>query len=347
MLSSMCYVACNIYISAGLPVYRPALVKLLENAQQLCAQANKNGKHHVAVVHAFSDPSYDRSSFHIAGSPVAVTSVASSIAAKALRSIAPLKQRHQQLQSDLEHPTVGLVDHISILPLGNHNASELMTLEEWQDIASDFDVKKNKDLPVSSLPSGWVALTIGQFLKSSFSVDVLFYGHAHSKGKSLSTVRREDTDFFRSLPDVNTTTCDFGKCTIGAPPEFVENYNIRLTKDCPRPTALSMTRFIRERDGGLPFVEALTLPYKDNRFEVACNLLNPRISSSKAIDDRAAAFFSKKNLEYASMVGASYRVGPTEAQCLQALMEQSSDKYSLLEEGNQRLLQQFQTCFDD
>jgi hypothetical protein len=34
--------------------------------------------------------------------------------------------------------------------------------------------------------------------------------------------------------------------------------------------ALSLTRALREQDGGLPCVEALTLPYSKGQFEVAC-----------------------------------------------------------------------------
>jgi glutamate formiminotransferase len=341
---SKCFVACNIYISAGLPRYGQVLVKLLEDAQRLCALTNKNEKQQVTIVHAFSDPSYDRSSFHIAGSPVAVTSIASSIASNALQSIAPLK--HQQLQSNLEHPTVGLVDHISVLPLENHNDYQLMTLEEWQELAAEFNLEKSNDFPAVSLPSGWVARTIGQNLKSAFSVDVLFYGHAHSKGKPLATVRRESTPFFRSLPDINGAASDFGKCIIGAPPEFVENYNIRSTKDFPKQTALLMTRFIRERDGGLPFVEALTLPYKQNRYEVACNLLNPKVTSSKAVDDRVLKFFSQNKSDSRSWVEASYLVGTTEEQCLRVL-EQTNNNSSAQEEIDQRVLRQFKACFDD
>jgi glutamate formiminotransferase len=338
---SKCYIACNIYISAGLPRYGQVLAKLLEDAQRLCALTNQNEKQQVTIVHAFSDPSYDRSSFHIAGSPVAVTSIASSIASNALQSIAPLKHQHQhqQLQSNLEHPTVGLVDHISVLPLENHNDYQLMTLEEWQELAGEFKFEKSDDFPAVSLPSGWVARTIGQNLKSAFSLDVLFYGHAHSKGKPLAAVRRE-SNFFRSLPDTNGAASEFGKCTIGAPPEFVENYNIRLAKDCPKQTALLMTRFIRERDGGLPFVEALTLPYTHNRYEVACNLLQPKVTSSKAIDDRVLKFDSQ------SWVEASYLVGTTEEQCLRVL-EQTKNKSSAQEEIDQRVLRQFKACFDD
>eukprot|EP00980_Cylindrotheca_fusiformis_P027806 scaffold22560_cov135-Cylindrotheca_fusiformis.AAC.17 len=343
-----CFVACNIYISAGLKNYRAVLVNLLEDAQKLCAQAsNKEKEQYATIVHAFTDPSYDRSSFHISGSPLAVTAVASGLASNAFRSIAPLKQEYQQeVRSNLEHPTVGLVDHITILPLGKHNSSELITFEEWQDLCGEFKIEKTNDLPSSSLPSGWVARTIGQDLASSFPVEVLFYGYAHFMRKPLAEVRRESTAFFRSLP--KTASSDFGKCTIGAPPEFVENYNIRLSKECPKQTALSLTKFLRERDGGLPFVEALTLPYKHNRFEVACNLLSPAVTSSSHIDDRVVKFFFQNSMDVHSMVQASYRVGTTEEECLQALeLEQGNRNSSLRNERNRMVLQKFKACFDD
>ena len=77
--------------------------------------------------------------------------------------------------------------------------------------------------------------------------------------------------------------------TIGAPDSFVENFNIRL--QCQdRKIARSLTRELREMDGGFPFVEALTLPYGPGHWEVACNLL--RLVSNRRNACHDAVFFS-------------------------------------------------------
>ncbi|CAM9734659.1 unnamed protein product, partial [Sphacelaria rigidula] len=64
-----------------------------------------------------------------------------------------------------------------------------------------------------------------------------------------------------------------GVATIGCTP-MVTNYNILLdTKSLP--LAAAVTRSVREKDGGLPWVEALSLVQADGMYEVACNLLRP------------------------------------------------------------------------
>jgi hypothetical protein len=93
-LSKTCMVACNIYVSAGTPHYAPFLLQLLEDAQQHCRQLRHNtsdknsshsNNHSLTVVHAYADGPYDRSSFHVAGSPCLVADIASRIATRAVQ----------------------------------------------------------------------------------------------------------------------------------------------------------------------------------------------------------------------------------------------------------------------
>jgi glutamate formiminotransferase len=339
---SKCFVACNIYISAGLPRYGPFLIRLLEDAQQQCL----NSQQLVAVVHAFSDVSYDRSSFHLAGTPMEVASVASKIASQVLKELPLLKETAEgsSTKDNLEHPQVGLVDHISILPLAEHNSHPLMTLEEWaaqtkSDLSQTSTNKASNDMPLKILPSGWAARFICHELDSL--VHVLFYGHAHVEGKSLATVRRESTSFFCAP----STACPkVSYCTIGATPEFVENYNIRLAPEIDsKKTAQALTRWVRERDGGLPFVEALSLPYSQGRYEVACNLLNPKVTSAQTIDERVNDFM-KMEKSPSLNIETSYRVGTTEQQCLRALEDIESNKGNV-KKYNADVLKQFQSYF--
>jgi hypothetical protein len=170
-LSKTCLVACNIYVSAGLPHYAPFLLQLLEDAQQHCRQLRRytsdessshSNDHSLAVVHAYADGPYDRSSFHVAGSPCLVADLASRIATRAVQTLSSL--RHEvasDATTGTPHPTVGLVDHMAVLPLAHND--EPLAAEEWIE-ASDglfsIDIlSKNKDdiVPSRTVPSGWVA----------------------------------------------------------------------------------------------------------------------------------------------------------------------------------------------
>ena len=84
-----------------------------------------------------------------------------------------------------------------------------------------------------------------------------------------------------------------------------------------------MTRWFRERDWGLLFVEALTLPYSNNRFEVACNLLSPKVASAQDVINRVEEFFPDKTTKD-DFLETCYRVGTTEEQCLQALKQHAT-----------------------
>jgi glutamate formiminotransferase len=312
---SKCFVACNVYVSAGLPQHGPFLLQLLDDAQDLCRRSKKSHDDKIAIVHAFADGPYDRSSFHVAGSPNLVTDVASMLATRAVKSLSALRQASMTSTGNTAHPTVGLVDHVAVLPLSRNEDS--LTLQEWNEVyggLKDDSTKNGEDMPPSkTIPSGWVARDIGHALESA-GVNVFFYGHAHANQIPLATVRRESTQFFRSLPSSEGSVLG-GQATVGAPMHFNENYNIRLTSQCTKAVAQSLTKFVRERDGGLLFVEALTLPYSQNRFEVACNLLHPRQTSTSHI----AAKMQEWEESHGNLVETAYRVGTTEIQCLEAL----------------------------
>ena len=325
-------VACNIYVSAGgHPNHRDFLLGLLGETQELCRRKNKNAQatepksldQRVVVVHAFRDGPYDRSSFHLAGAPDMVADVGSSLAERAVKTLIDLETAGQNsMGSNSEqsvgkrHPTVGLVDHVSVLPLDEKKA----------------DSGKNEI-------TGSVAQTIGKSLKS-LGADVLYYGDAHPSGKELAQVRRDSTKFFEDNKPAsnggrwdetnsagkNSTTIPVGQATVGAPHQFVENFNIRLRSGVPKAVARTLTECVRERGGkGLPFVEALTLAYGQDQYEVACNLLNPSVTSAGDIEDRAKAWEQQQEGGNASgLIDTAYRVGTTNDMCLEALRDVSS-----------------------
>jgi len=335
-------IACNVYVSAGKISHRALLLDLLEKTQEHCLclnMKNNSPKQRVVVVHAFSDGPYDRSSFHIAGMSDLVSIVGSALAVSAIEAMlsfgpASDKEDSRRLRNEKEspHPTVGLVDHVSVLPLNdiiktkNNAGSRNMNVDSCRkNGGGDCD---------DETITGSVARKIGDAL-SSKNVNILYYGTSHPEGTPLATVRRESTRFFHSDGGGSTSDGELGsenndisvgQTTVGAPDRFVENYNIRLRRKVSRATARSLTENIRERSGiGLPKVEALTLAYGPNQYEVACNLLDPSVTSAEDIEQRMRMWENQQELlqdqRYLGLVDTSYRVGTTSEMCLNALRE--------------------------
>ena len=134
---------------------------------------------------------------------------------------------------------------------------------------------------------------------------------------------------------------------IGAPVELVENYNIRLTRYATGSQARRLAKRLRGRDGGLPGVEALTLPYKGDCWEVACNLLHPTRkppSGASTLDmDRVVKEWEQEEDSQpwqsktvgeamTTLVDNAYRVGTTSTQCLDVLASLTSDTSQQQEE---------------
>jgi hypothetical protein len=325
-------VACNIYVSAGRPHYAPLMLTLLQDAQDHCSRLKAKGDgiaEPIVMVHAYADGPYDRSSFHLAGTPSHVAAVAGNLATSAVKYLLDYQgQNYSSTNSDNStgttvHPTVGLVDHIAVMPLKETN--EDFTLDQVYNL---LPLTQDEDMPDCTVPSGWVARSLGHAMEYA-GANVLYYGSAHPQQTPLATVRRESTPFFKSLPPDHHSipASAAGQATVGAPPRFAENYNLRLSPRVSHKQARTLTKRVRERNGGLLGVEALTLAYSDNRWEVACNLLRPDLASAQDIQ----AVVDTWELEQQAVTGADeklvergYRVGTTVGQCLEALERTTS-----------------------
>lgn len=312
MARTAAYVACNIYVSAGRPARSTVLLDALSKAQARCRVLRQDeGGQKVALIHAFADAPYDRSSFHLAGSSELVSDVASQIATQAILELSAANASTGDCsgyddEGKSRHPFVGIVDHISVMPLKSLQGSN-----------DDEDGRK----------TGSAAQTIGKAL-SKVGAKVYYYGYADPNNTPLAKVRRERTAFFKSggvwaKTETEDESSRYGICTVGAPPNFVENFNVRLSQQCSKEVAKTLTKTLRERDGGIVGVEALTLPYSENRFEVACNLLQPLEGTATMVDDAAREWARANGGE--SMIDEAYRVGTTEQQCLQVLSLQGDD----------------------
>ena len=111
-------IACNLYVSTA---HRTLLMALLHQAQRHCTAVEN-----AIVVHAYADTVYKRSSFHLAGHAEAVSAVASDIAVTAIQELRKQQStttsngsaiQSEEEQAVVDHPNVGLVDHISMMPL--------------------------------------------------------------------------------------------------------------------------------------------------------------------------------------------------------------------------------------
>jgi hypothetical protein len=382
---SQSLVACNVYVSAGgKPNHAVMLLNLLKQAQDHCQRlderntATSRAVQHddtsaanstasidhqtvaskAAIVHAYTDPVYNRSSFHLAGTAANVAAMASSLATQAVQVLRKAQQQKDQDDPAFHHPFVGLVDHVTVMDLievkGNVGATLEPPSPSLSTTGTDGGTPVDGKHFQSSTASAWAAQSIGKTL-SQLNVHVLYYGDAHPDSTLLAIVRRERTNFFRSggllLEDANATAgADDDTspppppaevATVKAPTAFVENYNVRLTAACSKTTAQSLTKTVRERDGGLVGVEALTLPYSNGRWEVACNLLQPHQASASDIQSVVDQWETDRVGETGErLVEQGYRVGTTAEQCIQVL-NQSVEERKQHDEALQERLQAY------
>jgi glutamate formiminotransferase len=346
---SQSLVACNVYVSAGgKPKHVSLLLNLLRQAQEHCTRLDGNtpavttlsrGESSsvemspAAIVHAYADPTYNRSSFHLAGTAENVANVASNLASQAIQVLRKEMANEMEEEDDqaFHHPFVGLVDHVTVMPLTFES-------EDSQPCTSQ---PAHNFQPLTA--SGWAARNIGQRL-SELQVQVYYYGHAHPEITPLATIRRERTNFFASggLLDTDSPQPSTEVATVGAPEGFAENYNARLTNQCSKKRAQSLTRLVRERDGGLPGVEALTLPYSDGRWEVACNLLQPEKASARDIQALVDQWQEQQQAETGHLlVEQGYRVGTTQEQCIHVLGLSSTEQRRQHDEDLMQRLEKF------
>jgi glutamate formiminotransferase len=307
-------VACNVYVSAGgKPHHTAILVRLLEQAQEQCRRDTCAG---VVVVHAYTDTVYNRSSFHLAGKAERVATVASTLVGRALQALSQQPGEDEETTSTscvAAHPYVGLVDHVAVMPLQPPDDEPIS-----HDDPNNENSNENSYFQPTT-PSGRAARSIGRSMEGI--VKVFYYGTAHPNGTPLAIVRREKTAFFQSggldgSQDQQQQPSVFDPvATVGAPTTFAENYNYLL--QCDQKVAQSLTRRVRERNGGLPGVEALTLPYSEGRWEVATNLLQPDLAGVWELQQVVEQWQAEQTTS--RVIEKGYRVGTTAEQCLQAL----------------------------
>ena len=342
-------VACNIYITASAS-HKSTLLRLLRTAQEQCDKLRRTSSrtlsNHwrsvgggtkgtvpsspspVGVVHAYADIPYNRSSFHFAGCSDCVTAVACELLRSAIQDIDIADVVAGRTENDILfcHPFVGLVDHVSVMPL-THTS---LTATKHPHYSTDTTAAHNN----GKVAAAAVAREIGKQIDDTGLVTVHYYGLACPHTTPLAVVRRERTSFFHSsrgatdrrtnnhnrhppqtnyygsggasvaAANANIGITNGNTTIVGTPIQFVENFNIRLTSNVSYEQAKTLTQFLRGRkntyndtEHGVVGVEALTLAYNDVRkyqlpqdqkivYEVACNLTNPQEGSVDRIVDQ-------------------------------------------------------------
>lgn len=287
-------VAAVVYVSSA----APGLVS------QLRALAASVGTPSARVLNVFSDVPYARTSLLIAGEPTAVARTAVSTARAA---VAELDLREHVAT----HPRIGTVDHIAVAPLPA--APTAAAVAAAAAPALDFERARG------------TALSIGTQLGAGDEpLSVYLYGAAHAHGRSLAATRRltpyfKPTAGWAAPPELGPRTPSerAGACCVGAV-RLVLNYNL-LLDTTEQQLARAVADAVRGRTGGLPAVEALALRHGDERYEVACNLLEPDDARSSPAAVRARAEEAARALGVS--VVSDYTIGLTADQIVARLAE--------------------------
>jgi len=368
--------ACNIYVSAGRIKHSKILTSLIHKCQDECRSltSTDHKKGVVGLVHAYADEAYDRSSFHLAGTADLVAEVASNLAVTALTNLKNFEVdtiNSEDNDKKTTHPFVGFVDHVSVMPLLIPHMPD--SHAGFKDSNMVFKLNE-KEMQVQREEASNVSKAIGSSMADLGCV-VYSYGSACKENTPLAIVRREKTRFFRSggldkdSPPVESSGTSsgspYGIACVGSPDNFTENFNIRLIAGSEQETklaAISLARRIRERDGGIVGVEALSLPYYGGTFEVACNLLQPREGSRDSIRKEIESWLYSYNKVIKAhhdhalkspivSIDDAYGVGTTQLQCLEVLQKyfqiEPSNSFGALYSHDKKILEQFDEYFSD
>ena len=299
--ASKMLIASNIYITTSSQSYLRRLIgKLSEKTQS------------VRRLPVFCDTTYNRSSIHlISSSPAELAEIISTAvnsiyddpppeSTATTTTTTPLVDDGKE-KASTPHPTLGIIDHVAILPVPPLEARPL-ALDVFNHLAIDPAIKIER------------------------------YGHAVSPFKSLADVRREHGYFVATEPTTPKPIL------FGIPSDYVSNYNIRIRfqesqeEDFPDDrdgkqlsACRRLSKLIRSRDnkGATTGVEVLTLPYGEGAFELATNL-------HEGTDSERVLSMVKANLPSGAYVSCAYHIGLE----TQAKLREYFDNGSVSENGN-------------
>ena len=219
-----------------------------------------------------SDPDHDRSVLTFAGSPDAVMDAMRALATEA---VARIDLRHQHGH----HPRIGALDVAPFVPVGDTPMRTCVELAE----------------------------TFGAWLADRYRMPVYLYARAARRADRvvLADIRRPAFEGLADAlarsdgaPELGPSRAHptAGATVTGARP-FLVAWNIQLaSRDLP--LAQDIARRIRERDGGLPAVQALGIPLETlGCVQVSMNLLDVERTPMWRVLDRVTELASAAGVE--------------------------------------------------
>jgi glutamate formiminotransferase len=207
------------------------------------------GSDGVTLLDRTSDADHDRSVLTLAGSTDAVLRAIQAVAAQAIARIDLRSQRGQ-------HPRIGALDVVPFVPLGDTPIGVCI------ELARDF----------------------GSWLADRYTLPVFLYARAAARPdrRVLADIRRPGFEGLAAALETEDGAPDFGPrrvhptagaTVVGARP-FLIAWNIQLETD-DLDLARRIASLVRERDGGLPAVQALGIPIASmGCVQVSMNLLD-------------------------------------------------------------------------
>ena len=254
----------------------------------------------VTLLDRTSDADHDRSVLTFAGSADVVVEAMGAVAAQAVARIDLRSQRGQ-------HPRIGALDVVPFVPIGD------TPMDVCIELARDF----------------------GAWLADRYTLPVYLYARAATRPdrRVLADIRRPGFEGLSEALEAADGAPDFGPrrvhptagaTAVGARPPLIA-WNIQLdTTDLA--LARRIAHLIRERDGGLPGVQALGIPLtSQGGVQVSMNLLDHQRTPMWRVFERvrdlaAAAGVSVLDSELiglaplAAFLGAADHIGVTQAE---------------------------------
>lgn len=205
---------------------------------------------HTLVLNRHIDPDHNRSVITFVAPPEVIIDAA-------LRAVAAAAQLIDLRKHAGEHPRIGATDVLPFVPVSG------VTIEQCVAIAHEA----------------------GKRIWRELSIPVYFYERAalrpdrkrleHVRGKGFEWLRNEIRTNPERRPDVGDPKLheSAGAIAVGARP-FLIAFNVNLCTD-DLSIAQKISRVVRERDGGLPFVKALGFELKSRGLvQVSMNLID-------------------------------------------------------------------------
>jgi len=208
----------------------------------------------VTVANVHADPDHHRSVFTFLGAPEAVAAGALALADTVLAEV-DMREHHGI------HPRIGALDVVPFVPLASMTMAATVAL----------------------------AHHVGHELGKRHAIPIYYYGQAarRPERRRLRELRHGEYEGLAArlagadgTPDDGPARFDAraGAILVGARDVLVA-YNVWLASD-DLAAARAIARAVRERDGGLPALQALGLPLVSRgRVQVSMNLLDYRVTS--------------------------------------------------------------------